>query len=97
MINKVSDLADYDRNMTVGEVIEQFKKERPHICPKCNGTGEVYNDVDENYDLCGPHSSSGYIKCDICSGHGRTIDKYVPVYKLIGYKTGVETPIYETD
>lgn len=86
MINKISDLKEYDRNMTVGEIIDQFKKERPYVCPKCDGSGMMWKEAKTNYDLAGCHEESKYVECDICEGHGRTKKKYVPVYELIDYK-----------
>lgn len=86
MINKVSDLACYDRNMTVGEIIDQFKKERPYVCPKCNGSGKILHEPEENFEMGGWHDNATYSQCDICDGHGRTKKKFVPVYKLVDYK-----------
>lgn len=81
MINKVSDLREYDRNMTVGEIIDQFKKDYPYVCPKCKGRGEVWiEDFEGYYDV------SHYIECNICKGHGRTKKEYKPKYELIGYE-----------
>lgn len=83
---KVQDLCAYDQNMTVGELVKQLKEERPYICPKCNGTGSIYIPAEENYCMGGYHNESSYKECDICNGYGRTEKKYVPEYKVTGYK-----------
>ena len=32
---KISDLTKYDKNMTIGDLINQIIEEYPYICPKC--------------------------------------------------------------
>lgn len=86
MIKKVSDLREYDRNMTVGEIIKQFKEERPYICPKCKGRGEIWHKKEEDYGWARFYDEGRYIECDICNGHGRTKEEYKPQYELIGYE-----------
>lgn len=83
---KISDLTKYDKNMTIGDLINQILEEYPYICPKCKGRGQVYKE-DENYDVGGYHFQ-GYIECDICQGYGRTKKEMKPKYKLIGYEEG---------
>lgn len=39
---KPSDFAKYDRNMTIGELITKLKEDKPYICPKCKGKGEIW-------------------------------------------------------
>lgn len=83
---KVSDLSSYSRDMTVGELIEQLKNERPFSCPKCGGSGKLFQEAEINYDMGGYHGKDGYAKCDICDGYGRTKKEFKPVYKVVDYK-----------
>lgn len=82
---KISDLAEYDKKMTIGELIKQIKNEYKYICPKCKGSGKIYHIPDENFDLAGPHPEPGYIECSLCNGYGRTKEKYEPLIKIVDY------------
>lgn len=81
---KISDLEDYDENMTIKELKEIINRAYPFICPKCKGKGLIYKE-DTNYDVGGSHVS-GWIECDICQGYGRTQKQKKPICKIIGYE-----------
>lgn len=83
---KPSDFAKYDRNMTIGELITKLKEDRPYVCPKCKGKGEIWIEEQENYAMGGSHPKSHWSECDICNGYGRTKNEIKPIYKLAGYE-----------
>ncbi|AEX26663.1 hypothetical protein KP27_198 [Klebsiella phage KP27] len=72
----------YGSSTTLSELAESAKKERPHVCPKCNGKG--YETIRYNAYPSGL-PDSGWVEdmkdfnkeCDLCNGHGRTKDKFV--------------------
>lgn len=80
----------YGNDITLLEVIERLKEEKPYECPKCNGEGTL--EVTYNAYPSGlPDSGWVYepktkiVECDLCNGEGYTSVEYKPNIVQQGY------------
>lgn len=78
----------YGDNVTLRDIINKEKGRNIYKCPKCGGTGyiyEKYNAYPKNLPDSGWVYEEGIrsIRCDLCDGVGYTPVKYTPKYKQV--------------
>ena len=78
----------HGKDITLGELLERFKGDRKHKCPKCKGTGKLQT-INPFWESPNPgldYSSKGkyeFFECDLCEGKGYTEHEYKPKMKYV--------------
>lgn len=92
-------MEDYGCDITLGELIRKFSKEKGYKCPKCEGKGLItikslyYPKYEYDFGYRTEHKD---IECDLCKGTGFTDKPMKPRMVQDGWEVDDEYNGYES-
>lgn len=82
-------------SITLADLIVKYAKDKPYMCPKCEGEGEysvTYNAYPQGFPDSGwvYEPKTKVVECDLCNGEGYTSVEYKPNMVQQGWITEQE-------